>query len=63
MEYGTGKISLFKGVDRVAVLLYIALVMVIMGTQMFLAGFLGELVCRKSPSRNDYLIDNKLNIK
>ena len=28
MEYGTGKISLFKGVDRVAVLLYIALVMV-----------------------------------
>ena len=28
MEYGTGKISLFKGVDRVAVLLYIALVVV-----------------------------------
>ncbi|MBR5000021.1 MAG: glycosyltransferase family 2 protein [Rikenellaceae bacterium] len=44
-------------------LFYIALVMVIMGTQMFLAGFLGELVCRKSPSRNDYLIDNKLNVK
>lgn len=36
---------------------YIALTMMILGTQLFLAGFVGELVVRNSPRRNDYEID------
>lgn len=36
---------------------YIALVMMILGTQLFLAGFLGELISRNSASRNDYKIE------
>jgi glycosyltransferase involved in cell wall biosynthesis len=41
-------------------LFYIALVAMIIGTQLFLAGFLGELVSRNSSDRNKYLIDKKL---
>jgi glycosyltransferase involved in cell wall biosynthesis len=36
---------------------YIALVVMIIGTQLFLAGFIGELVSRNSSDRNKYLID------
>lgn len=36
---------------------YIALTAMILGTQLFVAGFLGELVSRTSPERNVYLID------
>lgn len=43
-------------------LFYIALVAIIIGVQMFLAGFLGELVGRKSTERNDYLLDDTINI-
>lgn len=35
---------------------YIALAAMIMGTQLFLAGFLGELVSRNAPNRNQYQI-------
>ncbi len=38
-------------------LFYIALVLVILGVQLFLAGFLGELVSRSSNDRNHYLIE------
>ncbi len=41
---------------------YLALVMMILGSQLFLAGFVGELVVRNSPRRNDYEIDEELNI-
>lgn len=41
---------------------YIALVLVIVGTQLFLAGFLGELVARNAPERNSYLIEKKLGL-
>lgn len=43
-------------------LFYIALVAMILGTQLFLAGFLAELISRNSPDRNNYLIEKKLNI-
>ncbi len=43
-------------------LFYIALVLVILGIQMFLAGFLGELVARSASDRNTYLIQEKLNV-
>lgn len=38
---------------------YIALTAMIMGVQMFLAGFLGEMIARNSPNRNNYLIKAK----
>jgi len=38
-------------------LFYIALVLVIIGVQFFMAGFLGELVSRSSSDRNHYLIE------
>jgi glycosyltransferase involved in cell wall biosynthesis len=39
---------------------YIALTCMIIGTQLFLAGFLGELVARNSSRRNDYKISEEL---
>ena len=35
---------------------YLALTMMIIGTQLFLAGFLGDLISRSSSNRNDYQI-------
>ena len=42
---------------------YIALAMMIMGTQMFLAGFLGEMVSRSSADRNNYQIEETSNLE
>lgn len=42
-------------------LFYIAITAVILGVQLFLAGFLGELINRNSPERNRYIIENRLN--
>jgi glycosyltransferase involved in cell wall biosynthesis len=39
---------------------YIALATMIIGTQLFLAGFLGELISRSSPHRNEYLVEKIL---
>lgn len=39
---------------------YIALTMMILGTQLFLAGFLGEIISRTSTERNNYQIREKL---
>jgi len=39
---------------------YIALTAMIIGTQLFLAGFLGELISRNSADRNNYLIDKEI---
>ncbi len=39
---------------------YLALTAMIIGTQLFLAGFIGELVSRNSTDRNKYLIEKKL---
>ena len=41
-------------------LFYIALVALIVGMQLFLAGFLGELVSRNSSDRNKYLVDKRI---
>ena len=41
---------------------YIALAVMIIGSFLFLTGFLAELVNRRSPDRNQYLIREKLNI-
>jgi hypothetical protein len=41
-------------------LFYLALLAIILGAQLFLAGFLAELINRRSSDRNNYLIDKKL---
>lgn len=41
-------------------LFYLAILAIVLGVQLFLAGFLGELINRNSTDRNKYLIDKKL---
>lgn len=43
-------------------LFYFAILAMIIGTQMFLAGFLGELITRNSPERNNYLVEQKIGL-
>jgi len=38
---------------------YFALISTVLGMQLFLAGFLGELISRNAPGRNNYLIEKK----
>ncbi len=42
---------------------YIVLTAMIIGSQMFLAGFIGEMISRNSPGRNFYLIEKKSGIE
>lgn len=39
---------------------YLALTTMILGTQLFLAGFLGEMIARNAPERNNYQIEKEL---
>ncbi len=39
---------------------YISLTMMMIGTQLFLTGFLGDLISRSSQGRNDYQIEEKI---
>ena len=41
---------------------YLSLTAMIIGTQLFMAGFLGELVSRSSADRNTYLVEKRLNL-
>lgn len=41
---------------------YIGIISLVIGTQLFLAGFVGELIARNSSIRNNYLIDEKAGI-
>ena len=43
-------------------LFYIALAVMIIGMQLFLTGFIAELIVRNAPDRNNYLIENKIGI-
>lgn len=56
-------ISLWNGIKAPLVTsspyFYIALTTMIIGTQLFLAGFLGELISRSSSDRNHYQIEDK----
>ena len=42
-------------------LFYFGILSIIIGTQLFLTGFLAELVSRNSPDRNAYLIEKRIN--
>lgn len=39
---------------------YLSLTMMVLGTQLFLAGFIGELIARNAPERNNYKIEKEL---
>ncbi|MBQ8705326.1 MAG: glycosyltransferase [Paludibacteraceae bacterium] len=39
---------------------YIALTMMMIGTQLFLAGFIGDMISRSSNSRNDYQVETSI---
>lgn len=56
--------SMSKGIPAILVTdspyFYIALTVMVIGTQLFLAGFIGELVSRNSVDRNKYLIDKRI---
>ncbi len=41
-------------------LFFLGILTLIVGTQLFLAGFLGELITRNAPDRNHYLIDEEI---
>ena len=41
-------------------LFYLALVVLIIGVQLFLAGFIGELISRNSSERNQYNIKDRI---
>ncbi|HMO32185.1 MAG TPA: glycosyltransferase family 2 protein [Lacibacter sp.] len=41
---------------------FLALAFMVIGTQLFLAGFIGELVTRNAPERNFYLIDETIGL-
>ena len=41
---------------------YLALTSLIIGMQLFLAGFISELVARNAPGRNSYLIEDKIGL-
>ena len=43
-------------------LFFVAILVMIIGSQLFLAGFIGELIARNSPERNNYLIEDKIGI-
>ena len=43
-------------------LFFFALTIMIIGTQLFLAGFIGELISRSSVDRNSYLIEEKIGL-
>lgn len=56
--------ALAHGVDRILVTdspyFYISLTMMLLGTQLFVAGFLGEMVSRNSSERNKYQVEKEI---
>lgn len=42
---------------------FLAITGMIIGTQLFLAGFLGEMISRNSPERNEYKLDEMINLE
>ncbi|MVT43780.1 glycosyltransferase [Chitinophaga oryziterrae] len=50
--------SVYKMTERP--LFYFAMLAMIIGSQLFLTGFIGELLTRNSPERNDYLVETVL---
>ena len=67
MAFGIGAHKLYALANGIPAILvtdspyfYLSLTLMILGTQLFVAGFLGELLVRHSPDRNNYNIDKEL---
>jgi len=60
---GFDKLFLNKGSKLIAerTEFYVAITALIIGVQLFLAGFLGEMLARNSPKRNNYHVREKIN--
>ena len=60
---GFDKLFLNKGSKLIAerTEFYVAITALIIGVQLFLAGFLGEMLARNSPKRNTYHVREKIN--
>ncbi|MDO9373946.1 MAG: glycosyltransferase family 2 protein [Bacteroidota bacterium] len=43
-------------------LFYVGIISIVIGTQLFLAGFLGEMIARNSSDRNFYLVERKIGL-
>ena len=58
-------IHLKKGIKTILIAdspyFYLALTAMIIGSQLFVSGFLGELISRNASERNLYFIDEKIN--
>ncbi len=52
--------SQFNMTDRP--LFYVGLISIVIGTQLFLAGFLGEMIARNAGDRNFYLVEKKVGL-
>lgn len=53
--------QVYKMTDRP--IFYFALLLMVLGTQLFLAGFIGELIARNGADRNNYLIADEVGVK
>ena len=67
MAFGIGAHKLWALANGIPAILvtnspyfYLSLTLMILGTQLFVAGFLGELLVRHSPDRNNYNIEKEL---
>lgn len=58
LAYGRIFFEAYKMTDRP--LFYFGLLAMVLGTQLFLAGFLGELIARSSTDRNKYQIEKRI---
>lgn len=58
LAYGRFFMGIYRMTDRP--LFYFGLLAMVLGTQLFLAGFLGELIARNSGDRNRYQIEKRI---
>ena len=58
LAYAKFFMSAFRMTERP--LFYFGLLAMVLGTQLFIAGFLGEMISRSSADRNRYLIEKEL---
>ncbi|MCE1168594.1 MAG: glycosyltransferase family 2 protein [Sphingobacteriia bacterium] len=61
LAYGKFMLAEYKMTERP--LFYFGLLAMILGVQLFLAGFLGELIARSSADRNHYLIEKRVGLE
>jgi hypothetical protein len=61
LAYAKFFMEVYKMTDRP--LFYFGLLAMILGTMLFLTGFIADMIVRNSPGRGHYNIKNRINIK